>query len=139
MVRCGALAARTFLRGARPLPASAPTPGPSHAVVVMSGPAGNIMSLAFDSTGNRLTGGVTDGSLWIWETTNCADPGLVANVRTGQAGVYAVAFSRSGDHVLSGGPNGVVQRWPVRDAVATVANRLGDGLTESERLRYLSW
>lgn len=102
------------------------------------GPAGHVMTIDVDRSGSRLAAGTTDGRIWIWEWH---DDRLErwATVDTGEAGVYAVRFAPDGRHLVSAGPNQRVTWWPLDVAAATevVRSRIGDPLTDTERVRLL--
>jgi WD40 repeat protein len=71
---------------------------------------GPVRGLAFNATGDRLASASSDTTFVVWDTAS----GVI--ILSGKAAhpLLSVAFDPAGDHVLAGGENGVLQRWPVQ-------------------------
>lgn len=100
----------------------------------LTGPEGYVYSLEFSPDGRALAAGVTDDTVWLWNTSDVARPSLIAQL-TGPAGhVYAVAFSPDGQTLAAGSADGTVRLWDTgsRAAASAVCATAGQPLTRSE-------
>lgn len=66
--------------------------------------------VAFSPDGQRVAGGLGDGSLMIWETTGKE----LGTVRAHPAGVFALAFHPDGSRIATGSADGTIGVWDVR-------------------------
>jgi WD40 repeat protein len=68
-----------------------------------------VRALAFNAKGDRLASASLDTTFVIWDT----DRGEKVLSQKAAHPLLSVAFDPAGDHVLAGGENGVLQRWPL--------------------------
>jgi WD40 repeat protein len=105
-------------------------------------PGGYIYTLAFNPHGTVLAAGSTDGTIWIWNTANPAEPALITHVTdsVSQEGqVFTLAFSPDGNTLAAGNSDGSVRLWNLQPATAAAAicATTGQPLTQAEWDTYI--
>jgi WD40 repeat protein len=89
----------------------------------------SVLSVAFSPDDHTLTTGNEDGTVWLWNLTNPANPVQIGRPLTDStSGVWSVAFSPDG-HTLAAGSDGTVRLWNVTNPAHPV--QIGQPLTSS--------
>lgn len=104
-----------------------------------TGPLGHTLTVGFDKAGDLFGAGTTDGTMWIWNTSDLDSPTLHAQLASPLGGIYAFAFSPAHKTLSAAGPHHRVLDWLLEETVAIerIKGTAGDTITPQEWVRYL--
>jgi WD40 repeat protein len=104
----------------------------------LTGHSDTVLSVAFSPDGHRLASGSHDATIWIWDGVDTGRPvgkqlvnTTATQTRVGHtAGVSTVAFSTTGNTLISGSIDGTIRWWVVESgfSMQLPATRRGDNV-----------
>jgi len=77
----------------------------------ITGPARNVLGLAFSPNGRLIAAASADTKVWLWDIANLAHPEHLATVGGFANYAYTVAFSPNGRALVAGSADGTLRIW----------------------------
>ena len=114
-------------------------PGRAVALSTLDGPADSIITVNFSPRGDRVVGGGSNASVWVWDITNRRNPVRYAELTAYPGRVNDTAYGLRGAILTGAGPDRSIRIWQTDpDGVAAALCRSGSSpLSAEEWQRYL--
>ena len=108
-------------------------PGRAVALSTLDGPADSIITVNFSPRGDRVVGGGSNASVWVWDITNRRNPVRYAELTAYPGRVDDTAYGLRGAILTGAGPDRSIRIWQTDpDRVAAALCRSGSSPLSAE-------